>query len=321
MTTRLLSPGETDAFDALAVGRGSLFNRPDWLRLFGPDIRKVGIFDDGNELIGGFAYREFRKFGLPMRMNPPFTPDCGPFLNIKAQHPVAVLEATRDGVSEMAAYLLRKAPAGQFLRLARGLSDVIPFIHSGFKAIPAYTYRIRLRRDEKELMSDMASVRRRNIQRAAKDGLLVREVTDYAVIRSLVLKTFARQGKGVDEGCISRILFEYANAGNSYAFATYNGDEAIACTFCVHDKAVSYYLLGGYDEEKSHGGAGPAAMWECIRRANTLGLEWFDFEGSMIPAIERYFRSFGGELTSFYTIGRGWYPVEVALKLVKRSYF
>ena len=67
--------------------------------------------------------------------------------------------------------------------------------------------------------------------------------------------------------------------------------------------------------------AAPMAMFACIRQARELGLEVFDFEGSMIPGIERYFRSFGGTLTPLYRVVKASLPIEWALKPFRRSIF
>jgi hypothetical protein len=63
------------------------------------------------------------------------------------------------------------------------------------------------------------------------------------------------------------------------------------------------------------------AMFACIRHARDLGLEVYDFEGSMVPGIEQYFRSFGGTLTPLYRVVKASLPIEMALKPFKRSLF
>lgn len=272
-------------------------------------------------MVGGFAFRQQGPFGLPVALNPPFTPDCGPFVWIRAEHPVSVLESRREAVEAMVGYLKSRRCALHLLRLAREVRDVLPFYHAGFRVIPAYTYLIRLDRTRDEILRGMASVRRRNLQKAAKDGLEVREIQDMSVVGSLVRRTFARQGKKIDTAILDRILTNPSPEVGRYAFGCYEKDEPLACAFCVHDRSIAYYLLGGYNDSDKHHGAGPMAMWACIQRAQELGLKTFDFEGSMIPAIERYFRSFGGELTSYFTVNRAWLPLECALKLKRRNTF
>jgi hypothetical protein len=120
---------------------------------------------------------------------------------------------------------------------------------------------------------------------------------------------------------LEAILFRYAQPSNSYAFSTCRQGKPIATCFIVHDEQTAYYLLGGYDAQDRHHGAGALAVVEAIKFAQDLGLKTFDFEGSVMPAIERYFRGFGGLFTSYYTVNRAWLPVEMLLKLGHRGLF
>jgi hypothetical protein len=321
MTARVIQPAELPAFDALASEFGSLFTRAEWTRMFKERLVRVGLYDRGGSLLGGFNCLQTRRLGLRYRRNPPFTPDCGPFLKVLAEHPVAVLEAHRDALSAMVDFLRADPAALTFLRLSRATRDVMPFYHAGFRAVPAYTYILPLNQPANTLLDGMASVRRRNLQRASKDGLVTKPVADMKLVFDLVCRTFARQRKAVDTTVLRQILFEYAQAKNSFAFATFQNSEPLATAFVVHDGRTAFYLLGGYNDEGKHHGAGPAAMWSCIRRAQELGLQEFDFEGSMIPAIERYFRGFGGRLTPFFTVNRAWFPLEILLKCRRRNLF
>jgi hypothetical protein len=45
-------------------------------------------------------------------------------------------------------------------------------------------------------------------------------------------------------------------------------------------------------------------LWEAIKHARTV-TRTFDFEGSMIEPIERFFRAFGGTLTSYLHVSGG----------------
>ena len=77
----------------------------------------------------------------------------------------------------------------------------------------------------------------------------------------------------------------------------------MAAVYIVWDNKRSYYLLGGYDFKKSHHGAQALAVWESIKfTKERLGLNEFDFEGSMIPQVERFFRKFGGRLIPCYSV-------------------
>jgi len=86
-------------------------------------------------------------------------------------------------------------------------------------------------------------------------------------------------------------------------FITYQGDIPIGGVYIIFDNKRSYYILGGYDTNKSHYGASAYALWEAIKYTkNQLLLNEFDFEGSMAQQIEHFFRQFGGILTPYYSI-------------------
>jgi lipid II:glycine glycyltransferase (peptidoglycan interpeptide bridge formation enzyme) len=167
----------------------------------------------------------------------------------------------------------------------------------------------------------MSNERRKNINKSLKDGLHVKKIDDYEVIKSLAMKTFLRQDMGINEFYLDKVLFEFANNKNSYAFGTFMNDKPIACTFCVYDKNTAYYLIGGYDNKNKHHGAGALSMWEAIKFAKKTGLKNYDFEGSMEQQIERYFRGFGGQITPYYRINKAKLPLEILLKFYKRELF
>ena len=76
-------------------------------------------------------------------------------------------------------------------------------------------------------------------------------------------------------------------------FAVDGQDRVHAACYIVWDQQAAYYLIGARDEQFANRGAMSLLIWEAIRRASAV-TKAFDFEGSMIEPVERYFRSFGG---------------------------
>lgn len=76
-----------------------------------------------------------------------------------------------------------------------------------------------------------------------------------------------------------------------------------AAAFLIWNPDRAYYLMGGGDPELRNSGAGSLVMWEAISFASTVSRQ-FDFEGSMIEPVERFFRAFGGEPVSFFSISK-----------------
>lgn len=60
-------------------------------------------------------------------------------------------------------------------------------------------------------------------------------------------------------------------------------------------------ILSGFDKELIQRGANEYLLYHCIEQAKKQA-DFFDFEGSMIPAIESFYRKFGGDYIPYLTI-------------------
>jgi hypothetical protein len=321
MTIREIACGESDAYDQLAREQGTIFHYPEWTSLFGIGLRRFGVFGKNGEIVAGFHVFSTGFSKCQFLHNPPCTPLCGPFFQIGARNPVAVLEARRDVITAMASFLDRKEHALVTLSLGRDIDDALPFVWNRFKVVPRYTYLIDLTLPSDERKRNMSPTRRNDLSKATRDGLTVRQVSDFAIVKALVRDGFIRNKLGSNDDWLGAIFDRFAQPENSYGFVTSRDEIPLAAVFVVYDRRTAYYILGGYRTEGGHHGAGALALAEAIEHAARLGLQVFDFEGSMIPAIEKYFRGFGGELTPFFTVNKAWLPVELGLKLVKRHLF
>ena len=64
---------------------------------------------------------------------------------------------------------------------------------------------------------------------------------------------------------------------------------------------MAYYLQGGNHPDLRNSGAASLVMWEAIQFASTV-TQQFNFAGSMIPSIERFFRGFGATQVPYFSI-------------------
>jgi lipid II:glycine glycyltransferase (peptidoglycan interpeptide bridge formation enzyme) len=307
-------------YDENAKNYGTIFDTIKWLSLF-DNVLIYGIFDDGNNLIGGFHLLKEKKYGITIVRNPPFTPFIGPFYKNEAKNTAKVINKNREIIALIADHFKKERYPIITISLARNIIDTLPFIWEKYKVTARYTYIINLNYPKEELHSNLSPERRNDINRAKKYGVIVKRESNYNIVKKLVIKTFSRQGKKIKEEYLDNILFTFANDSNSYAYTVYIDNRPVSTVFCVFDKTQAFYLLGGYDSEFSHRGAGVLAMWEAISHAKDLGLRYFDFEGSIVPQIEKYFRGFGGALTPYFNLNKAYFPLELALKMIKREMF
>ncbi len=116
--------------------------------------------------------------------------------------------------------------------------------------------------------------------------------------------TFKRQGKTLpysrnlvrklDAACAER-------ACRKIFFAEDPEGKIHAAIYIVWDEYSAYYLMGGGDPELRTSGATSLAMWEAIKFASRV-TKSFDFEGSMIESVERFFRGFGATQTPYFHV-------------------
>ncbi len=321
MHVKRISDSDIAKFNQLAVEYGTIFNTIDWLKIFGEKVLLYGIYDKGDNLIGGFYLCKQKKFGFTTYRHTPFSPTVGPFLKINAKNPVAIMAMWKKALAKMADSVDDLPYSVISFGLNKNIVDTQPFIWKKFKVVPGYTYLVDLSKSIDDINKNMSAERRNDIKKAIKDGIIVKHTEDLETVKSLIIKTFSRQGMTTNEYYLDKILFEFANKDNSFAMIALKDDNPISSLFCVYDKNTAYYILGGYDSENRHHGAGPMVVWEGIKKAKELGLKHFDFEGSMAPQIERYFRGFGGQLTPYYRINKAKLPLEILLKFFKRELF
>lgn len=305
----------------LASRAGTVFNSPDWLAMYESKLQLFGIYSCNEELTGAFFLYRDGKAGLSFFKNPPYTPHIGWLFENGSQNHAKVLSQNKK-VMEVMADFMQGLPLGVIsCALPFSVFDMQPFTWKKFKVVPHYTYRLSLALSVEELEQRMSTEHRSSLRKAGKDGLTVEKIMDYSVVKKLVLKTFDRKNKKLDKNLLEKILCGFADASNSFAFAAWNKGQPVAAIFTIHDRSTAYYLLGGFDSAGKHRGAGILCMWQSILYARESGLNTFDFEGSMLPEVERFFRGFGADLVPYFTVNKAWLPLEFVLKLFKRELF
>ena len=89
----------------------------------------------------------------------------------------------------------------------------------------------------------------------------------------------------------------------------------------MFDTNTCYYLLGGVNKQSGVQGVNNLLVQKSIEKAKDLGCKTFDFEGSMLKGVEKFFRSFGPELVPYFTVNKASLPLEILLKFKKRELF
>jgi lipid II:glycine glycyltransferase (peptidoglycan interpeptide bridge formation enzyme) len=322
MKLKKLTDDKKDNYEKIVDSQGIIFNTMPWLKIFGDRIQIYGIYDKGDNLIGGFHLYKQKKFGLTIYCDPPFTSYIGPFLQVKAKNPAAVMRTWKEVLSLMADFFDNLPYSVISVSLNRSIIDTRPFIWKKFKVIPRYTYIIDLEKSIEDIWGNLFFKKRNDIRKAEKDGIVVKRSNDFEIVNCLISKTFLRQKKKkYQQYYINEVFSRFANDSNSFSVITFKNNKPNSGVFCIYDKNNVYQLFSAYDHNNKHHGAVSLSTWESIKYSKELGLKHFDFCGSMIPRIDRNFRQYGGQLSTYYRINKAKLPLEILLKFYKRELF
>ena len=300
---RALEPGEFARWDEFVrqSPQGTLFHTTLWLKAASVPFQLLGCFR-GDELRGGFALGLLgnRYAGMPHRG---ITPYLGILYPASQGKYVTEISNNKEIGIAFAAFLAQTFTKVE-IDLSPEVIDTMPFRWQGFTIGLGYTYRLSLTNFE-SVLENMDAARRRNIVSAEKAGIKVEAGADLDLILRLREMSFERQELSpLYEEAAHKIERALRSADRCLGFLARNKEnKPVGGVWIVWDEKRAYYLLGGYDHAAKSNNAVALAMWRAIQyTALNLRLAEFDFEGSVIPPVERFFRKFGGTLTPSYRI-------------------
>lgn len=274
----------------------SVFEQLWWLEAVAPDVKwQEHLIKDGDKVKARWV-TPLGTFFMPH-----LTQTIGFWINPEIVDKDRHYNVRKEIVSEIVSSL----PANTHISLAPENSYYLPLHWAGFTVRPYATYRINDLSNIDALYASFASVVKKNIK-SAKNKVKIEESGDIAVLHSLMEKTFQLQKRSypfskeylstIFEACkkhdAAKLLYARDENGNVHSGVLY-----------VYDEKVCYYLIAGTDPQFRSGGANSLLLWEGIQFAAQHS-RCFDFEGSMIEGIEKFFRQFGGELTIYYDVFR-----------------
>lgn len=283
-----------------------LFARDWWLdAVAGVDAWDVALVERGGQVHAALPWVTGRRLGLPVARMPPLTRSLGPWFRAAPGSEAARLGREDELTGELLAQLPRLARFQQALTPA--VSNGLPWYWRGYTLETRYTYIIAPGRTEAALWDGLGQGTRNSVRKArVRHGLEVFPADDVATFAALHEQVFARQGRDapVTAALLQRLWQAVAaHDAGSLLFARDAAGRVHAAVWIVRDAGSSYYLMGGSDPALRASGAQDLLLWEAVRHSVAEGRA-FDFEGSMIPAIERVFRGFGAHQVPYLLVTR-----------------
>lgn len=311
-----------DLFTEKAEPAIGVFGSKKWLAVYGEQLELIGVYKDEHQLIGGFYFLKTKKYGFNFVKLPPYTPHCGLFFISESKNRSSINNFSKEVMQDICNYFTAQKSSLTILAFPSEIIDLQPFIWDKYKVIPNYTYRIDLNRTIEEIKSNFDTKNRNVINKAVKEEI---SVSENSISQEELYKFFKGSlrsvGANVYEEELKNIFLNFADASNSFAMIAKKDDKFYGAVFCVYDKDNCYYLLGGVDKGSGIQGVNNLLIQKSIEKAKQLGCTTFDFEGSMLKGVEKFFRGFGPQLVPYYTVNKASLPLEILLKYKKREIF
>lgn len=271
-----------------------LFFQPFWLDIVAPGQWHVLSPDNSTERV--FVYTCQRKNVFM----PPLTQFLGSFFLPRTDKYTQALARDHEWTAQM---LQALADKNVHLQLGTHVRNILPFIWQGYSVSPRITYKIAPGQASSVVFQEFRENIRREIRKAGKT-FHAYPCSDIQQIKSL-LQTFdllstLRNEQHIPvlyrliEACIGN------NCGQVWIARDQDGKDG-AFAFFASDAGSVYYITGYAQNGFKKEGAMSLLMWQGIQEALNAG-KTFDFEGSMVPSIERFFRAFGATQHLYFEI-------------------
>lgn len=294
-----------NAFYALQRNSNEIYSSSSWQLAYPNGLKKWLILNDNDVAIGGFVLYEKIRFGLRMWITPPFASHCGLFIVNEKSTPSSRLTHLKKVATAIADFL-KNAQVHYFkMELPAEFRDAQPFIWRKLKVDIRYTYVLDLSREWEVILQAMDTNLRNKWSKfdAAKWSISSEKNVEsaYRLFTNALIRNKAKWNPEIVRGLMKLSEMHHIHVLENNA--------SIATALFAGQGNKCYYLFGAANRQAGTA-VGPIAIIAAMQKAKEVGFEYFDLEGSMIPEVEAYFRQFGGDHQTMFTIkgGRGLWP-------------
>lgn len=282
-----------------------IFSKDWWLDSVAGDNWDVVLVEKKGTIQAALPFTTRQRFGLTAISQPTLTQTLGPWLRPSTAKYARQLSQEKSLLQELFKQLPKHAHYSQNWHHSR--TNWLPLHWLGYEQTTRYTYRLEDLSNADALWDEFEVNIRTDIRKATnREGVTVRTDLDVDAFLTLNEKVFARQNMALPytKELVQRID---ENASNNQARKVFIAEDQQgrhhAGVYLIWDDNSAYYLMGGGDPDLRNSGATSLCMWEAIKFAATV-TKSFDFEGSMLEPVERFFRAFGAKQTPYFAISK-----------------
>ena len=277
--------------------------------------------DDNGRLLAALPYLIRKRFGMRYILQPQLTQFSGPyFLTPADMSDRRRIDFEHNACSKLIDQLESLHLAYFFQRFSPTVTDWLPFYWRGYKQTTRYTYRIDDISDTEKVFDafDRTKERQRRIRRIAEQ---------YTVDTSISSETFTKfhadywHSRGQQDvtppELMKRVIDTATTRNQGLTIGLRDSEGKLAAAwFAVYDSNCAHALLSAKAPDEQSADVSALLIWRMIE-ALSIRSAAFDFEGSMEPSLEYFYRSFGARqvpLMEVSLIGNPIFPLMLRLR-------
>lgn len=282
-----------------------LFHQPWWLDIMTNSNWDVVIsIDKNNNVKAVFPYSVKKKYGMSFILQPVLTPQLG----ILYFYPNDLVKQTSiySFQNKHAKVLIEQLPKGSVYESYKFVPDFnnwLPFFNKGYEQSTRYTYILNDIKNHEAIYNGFSNTIKRQIKEA-QGKVTITEEDNICLVYTMVKESLKRQNTkfALTREILKSIEKKYLELNNGKVLIARDENGKVnAGVFVIWDRQKAYLLGVGTDLEFDKSNATKLLIWQAIKHTSQY-VDKFDFEGSMLPGVERLYRSFGGKQMQYFEI-------------------
>lgn len=299
-------PGESlnstdwDSF-VLSSPEGTLYCIYEYASAVAPGWQCLRVYDTGEELIAAMPLLQKKKFGITYSLQPLMTQTWGIlFKEIKTKNTYELYSYKRKILIEIVQCLKGKSHIFEY-NFSPEFEYPLPFYWDNYLIKVKYTYQIR---PEYKIPVKYSPATIRQLSKAKKADLILKISNSVESISELYTNYPTNVRINID--VLTKLININSNALNIKIYEVENREgKVLAAGIFGYYNSLVVYLGGAFEKrEKGMEFAMTFLMDHVINEAMEKNYI-FDFEGSMIEPVERFFRGFGAVPVPYLQISKG----------------
>lgn len=272
---------------------GTVFHKSWYLDIY--HVEYVLIIFDDNKIVCGMPLYKSKQDCRVIAQSTKVVPYSGLFFLREYVEGSNYSSKKKERVLiELVCDYLKKNYSNMCFSLSTEITDIVVFLRQGFYPEVRYTIMCNatLNNDERRKLYDRS--RRKYMKKTVEKGIEIKCDIAFDQIEFKKLTFWS------EDGTKASVIYEkivnraYGN-GCGTAIGAYLGSELVGMLILVWDKKRAYTILSFYDNQYASWGIGSSLHDAAISYVHEkLMINELDFEGSVLPGVEKFYLSFGG---------------------------